>query len=412
MSEAPQVPLEELVPDPADRASLDRAFAQARDRRALGLLEKALAGSDLDEYEVVLLFRLEGTDLAALFAAAHALRLSQAAEVTTYVVNRNINFTNICYNHCRFCAYSRPGSDPDAFFLGADEIVHRAEEAKALGATELCLQAGLAPDLEGSFYPQLCSVLRRSLPDMHIHAFSPQEIVSGARKAALAVPDYLEELKSAGLNSIPGTSAEILDDEIRLLLSPRRINVEEWTQVISSAHRAGLPSSATIMYGHIETSSHRARHLLKLRDLQRATGGFTEFVPLSLISMSGPPPVPGAGDRLLRRLTAQEVLKMHAIARLTLGRDLRNLQVSWVKEGRDLAQLCLRAGANDLGGTLIDERISSSAGGTNGPLMRPRELRRIIREAGFVPAQRTTLYEILRRFDDPAADPHEPLDDF
>jgi 7,8-didemethyl-8-hydroxy-5-deazariboflavin synthase CofH subunit len=409
MSEPQSIPVEELVPRPGDPAALARAFTQARDRHALLVLEKALAGSDLDEYDVVFLFSLQGRDLAALFATALALRQTQAAEATTYVVNRNINFTNICYNHCRFCAYSRSASDPDAFLMGAQDLIDRAEEAEALGATEICLQAGLAPEIEGDFYPQLCTLLRRALPSIHIHAFSPQEIVWGARKAALPLTDFLSLLKSAGLNSIPGTSAEILDDEIRRLLSPKRLSVDQWVEVISNAHRAGLPTTATIMYGHIETSLHRARHLLKLRDLQRATGGFTEFIPLSLISLSSSRN-PGA-DALLRRLTEEDVLKMHAIARLTLGRDFRNIQVSWVKEGPAVAALCLRAGANDLGGTLMDERISASAGATNGQLMKPRQLRRLIRQAGFVPAQRTTLYDILQRFDDPAADPREALDE-
>ncbi len=383
--------------------SLDRLpLASAR------ILGRVLGGSDLSTEELTQLFSWEGADEQALFAAAHFLRIQAAGLVSTYVVNRNINFTNICYNHCRFCAYSRPRSSREAFSLTIEEVVRRAEEAHELGATEVCIQAGLSPDLDASFYPRLCRMIHDSLPDIHIHGCSPQEVVHWSREAGKTIREYLVELKDSGLNSLPGTSAEILDDGIRATISPRRISTREWTEVIETAHALGLRTSATIMYGHLEGPRERSLHLLQLRNLQRRTGGFTEFVPLSLVSDS----TAGQGRqlRLNRSLRAKDVLKMHAIARLALGKDVANIQVSWVKEGLEMAQACLCAGANDLGGTLMNESISSSAGAKNGELKRPCELRTAIRAAGFIPAQRDTLYRILHRFDDPAEDPVDPLD--
>jgi len=371
-------------------------------------LERALEGLDLSTEELTALFSLEGAGIQALFATAHFLKTEAVGSVSTYVVNRNINFTNICYNHCRFCAYSRPRSSREAFSLPLEEVLRQAWEASELGATELCIQAGLSPDLDASFYPRLCRVIRKALPDIHIHACSPQEVVHWSGQAGRTVREYLTELKDCGLNTLPGTSAEILDDAIRARISPRRISSREWTEVIETAHLLGLRTSATIVYGHVEGPLERCQHLIRLRELQRRTGGFTEFVPLSLVSDSTARL--GRRLRLTRTLQPNDVLKMHAIARLVLGRDLKNIQVSWVKEGLEVAKACLRVGANDLGGTLMNESISSSAGAKNGELMRPCELRSAIRAAGFVPAQRDTVYRILRRFHDPAADAVDPLD--
>ncbi|MFB3904353.1 MAG: 5-amino-6-(D-ribitylamino)uracil--L-tyrosine 4-hydroxyphenyl transferase CofH [Acidobacteriota bacterium] len=372
------------------------------------VLSRALAGSDLSADDLMSLFALEGTEAEALFAVAHFQRIQGAGFISTYVVNRNINFTNICYNHCRFCAYSRSRFSPDAFSLSLDEILRQAEEAYRLGATEVCIQAGLSPDLDASFYPRLCRMIRESLPDIHIHGCSPQEVMYWSREAGRSMRDYLIELKDSGLNSLPGTSAEILDDDIRAMISPRRITTREWMDVVKTAHSLGLRTSATIMYGHVENPRERSLHLLRLRDLQRTSGGFTEFVPLSLVSDSNG----GRGRRLRlkRSIGNSDVFKMHAIARLALGKEVPNIQVSWVKEGVETAKACLRAGANDLGGTLMNESISSSAGAKNGELMRPCELRAAIRAAGFVPAQRDTLYRLIRRFDNPADDPIDPLD--
>ncbi len=362
------------------------------------ILGRVLGGFDLSTEDLMQLFSWESADEQALFAAAHFLRLQTIGCISTYIVNRNINFTNICYNHCRFCAYSRPRSSREAFSLTIEEVVRQAEEAHELGATEVCIQAGLSPDLDASFYPRLCRMIHDSLPEIHIHGCSPQEVVHWSREAGKTIREYLVELKDSGINSLPGTSAEILDDGIRAIISPRRISTREWIEVIETAHSLGLRTSATIMYGHLEGPRERSLHLLQLRDLQRRTGGFTEFVPLSLVST------------LNRTLQVSDVLKMHAIARLALGKDMANIQVSWVKEGLEVAQACLCAGANDLGGTLMNESISSSAGAKNGELKRPCELRAAIRAAGFIPAQRDTLYQILRRFEDPAEDPVDALD--
>jgi len=372
------------------------------------ILSQALDGSDLSADQLTSLFTLEGHAAEVLFQVANFLRMKVVGCLSTYVVNRNINFTNICYNHCRFCAYSRPESSREAFSLSIEEVVRRAEEAHELGATEVCIQAGLSPDLDASFYPQLCRTIRVSLPKIHIHGCSPQEVVHWSRDAGRTIREYLTELKDSGLNSLPGTSAEILDDDIRVTISPRRISTREWTKVIETAHSLGLRTSATIMYGHIEGLRERCLHLLHLRDLQRRTGGFTEFVPLSLVSDSTGPY--RRRLKLNRSLGTSDVVKMHAIARLALGRDVLNIQVSWVKEGLEVAKACLCAGANDLGGTLMNESISSSAGAKNGELMRPGELRAAIRAVGFIPAQRDTLYRVLRQFDDPAEDPVDPLD--
>ncbi len=372
------------------------------------ILSRVLEGLDLSSQELTPLFGLKGAAEKALLATAHFLRTQAVGCISTYVVNRNINFTNICYNLCYFCAYSRPRSSREAFSLSVDDVVRLAEEAHALGATEVCIQAGLSPELDASFYPRLCRVIRDSLPDIHIHGCSPQEVLHWSRVAGRTIREYLIELSDSGLGSLPGTSAEILDDAIRSSISPRRISTREWTEVIETAHSLGLRTSATIMYGHIERPLDRSRHLIHLRSLQRRTGGFTEFVPLSLVSDS----TAGRERRLklARSLEVGDVLKMHAIARLALGRDVPNIQVSWVKEGLEVAKACLRAGANDLGGTLMNESISASAGAKNGELMRPCELRATIRAAGFIPAQRDTLYRILHRFDDPAEDPVDPLD--
>jgi len=381
--------------------SIDGRLRGLPARGAASLLAKAMEGSDLSVEDLTLLFGVEGLEEQALFATAHFLQTRTAGRLATYVVNRNINFTNICYNGCRFCAYRRPLSSSEAFSLSAMQVLELAKEARELGATEVCIQAGLSPDLDSSFYPQICRLIRRSLPDIHIHGCSPQEVVHWAGEAGRTVRDYLVELKDAGLDSLPGTSAEILDDHIRAVISPRRISTAQWTEVIETAHCLGFHTSATIMYGHFDTVRHRASHILHIRELQRRTRGFTEFVPLSLISDSG---------RLKRSLQTRDVLKMHAIARLALAKDIPNIQVSWVKEGVGIAQMCLQAGANDLGGTLMNESISSSAGAKFGELMRPSELRAAIRGAGLIPAQRDTLYHILRRFDDPAQDPVDPLD--
>jgi 7,8-didemethyl-8-hydroxy-5-deazariboflavin synthase CofH subunit len=374
------------------------------------VLERPLEGQDLREEEVVNLFKATGTDFFALLMAADYLRRQTVGEVVTYVVNRNINFTNVCVKRCSFCAFSRTYRSSEGYFLAEEEIVRRAREARHFGASEVCIQAGLPPDMEGDLYIRLCRTLKEALPEMHVHAFSPEEILYGSRQSRVSIRDYLRELKHAGIGSLPGTSAEILDDQVRSHISPGRISTEQWIEIITTAHALGIPTTSTIMYGHVETERHCARHLLLLRDLQRQSGGFTEFVPLSFVHSEAPMYTDGLVKGVRAGPTGMEVLKMHAVARLVLNRDIPNLQVSWVKEGLKLSQACLAAGANDLGGTLINESISTSAGARYGQLVRPRDLRRLICGAGRVPAERSTLYKHLRRFERDETNGEEPLD--
>jgi len=385
------------------------------------VLSRSLAGEDLDEDEIVSLFAAEGSDLGELCAVADEQRRRDVGNLGTYVVNRNINFTNICFKKCHFCGFNRRADDPDAFQMSVDAVMDQVRQAATLGATEVCIQAGLAPGLPPDFYLELVSRIKAEAPQIHIHGVSPEELDHSARMLGIGIEDYLVQLRSAGLDSIPGTSAEILDDEVRRAISPRRISTARWLEIIQTAHSLGIRTSSTMMYGQVETYSHRARHLLLLRELQRQTGGFTEFVPLRFIGRVGPTSKSdvshleaafrGGGLQSAGAPTASEdVLKMHAVARLVLGRSIRNIQVSWVKEGVGLAARCLRAGANDLGGTLMNESISSSAGATNGELLRPRELQTIVRQAGLVPAERSTLYQIRAVYNLDNGGPAHPLD--
>jgi 7,8-didemethyl-8-hydroxy-5-deazariboflavin synthase CofH subunit len=380
------------------------------DRSVRAALGRALDGAETSVADALALAEVRGRELAALALVADELRARQAGDVVTYVVNRNINFTNVCIKHCTFCAFSRDHREEEGYLLPLEEVVRRAREAWDLGATEVCIQAGLPPKLDGRFYIEICRALKRELPDLHIHAFSPEEVLYGVTRSGLSIREYLTELREAGLGTLPGTSAEILDDEIRDVISKGRISTRQWLEVITTAHRLGIPTTSTIMYGHIESPGHWVRHMALLRDVQKDTGGFTEFVPLSLIHQEAPmyqrrlfPGVrPGA--------TGAEVVRLHALARLMLGASFRNIQCSWVKEGPKLAQMLLTAGANDLGGTLINESISTSAGAPYGQLVPPAELRRLVRDLGRVPAQRSTTYRIVKLHEDPADDGPEPLD--
>jgi FO synthase subunit 2 len=383
------------------------AWASAPVRRALG---RALDGAELAVAEGEALAGTTGRDLHALGLVADEMRRRQVGDVVTFVINRNINFTNVCIKHCTFCAFSRDHRQEEGYFLPLPEVVRRAREAWELGATEVCIQAGLPPKLDGRSYIDLCAAIKRELPDLHLHAFSPEEILYGAVRSGCSIRDYLTALRAAGLGTLPGTSAEILDQEVRDVIARGRITVRQWIDVITTAHALGIRTTSTIMYGHVETPAHWVRHLDLLRSIQRDTGGFTEFVPLSLIHQEAPlwakRLVPGARPGA----TGAEVVRMHALARLMLGSWIRNVQASWVKEGPKLAQLLLDAGANDLGGTLINESISTSAGAQFGQLVPPAELRRLIRDAGRVPAQRNTVYGLLRVYADPTADEASPLD--
>ena len=374
-----------------------------------GIIAKPLEGGEISAAEGARLFEAEGTALLALAAAADELRRRVNGDRATYVVNRNVNFTNVCIKRCGFCAFSRDFRAEEGYFLPLNEIVRRAKEASALGATEVCVQAGLPPKMEGSLYVDLTRALKEAAPELHIHGFSPEEVLYGATRSRVSIADYLRELRDAGVGSLPGTSAEILDQRVRDKIAPGRITVEQWTDVIATAHRLGVPTTSTIMFGHVETNEHRAAHLALLRDMQKATGGFTEFVPLSFVHEEAPMFAKSLRGELRPGATGAEVVRMHAIARLMLHGWIDNIQCSWVKEGPKLAQLLLLAGCNDVGGTLINESISTAAGAPHGQLVPPSELRRWIRDAGRVPVERTTLYETRRAFEAEPDEP-EPLD--
>jgi FO synthase subunit 2 len=384
--------------------TLDRV---SRDVRAI--LGRALDGAEVTVAEAETLARVTGRDLQALTLTADELRRRHAGDTVSYVVNRNINFTNVCIKHCGFCAFSRDHREEEGYLLPIAEVVRRAREASDLGATEVCIQAGLPPKLDGRFYIDLTRALKTALPDLHLHAFSPEEVLYGSVRSGLPIKDYLAELKDAGLGTLPGTSAEILDQAIRDRIARGRITVDQWVEVITTAHSLGIRTTSTIMYGHVETPDHWVRHMDLLRSIQKDTGGFTEFVPLSLIHSEAPMYSKALVPGVRPGATGAEVIRMHALARVMLGPVLRNIQASWVKEGPKLAQALLDAGANDLGGTLINESISTSAGAQYGQLVGPAELRRWIRDAGRAPAERDTLYRIVRTYEH-GDDPVSPLD--
>lgn len=373
------------------------------------ILRRALDGEEVSWSEGLRLCETNGLDLQAVCLVADEMRRRQVGDVVTYVVNRNINFTNVCIKHCTFCAFSREYREEEGYFLPLEEIVRRAQEAVDMGATEVCMQAGLPPKMDGNLYIDLTRAVKTALPDLHLHAFSPEEVLYGATRAGVSVLQYLKELKAAGLDTLPGTSAEILDQEIRDIIAPGRISTKQWIEVITSAHSLGIPTTSTIMYGHIETPLHWVKHMNLLRDIQHETQGFTEFVPLSLVYQEAPMYQRKLVKNVRQGATGAEVVKMHAVARLMLGPTFRNIQSSWVKEGPKLSQYLLTTGANDLGGTLINESISTSAGAQYGQLVPPKELRRLIRDLGRTPAERTTTYR-LRKVYSGADEELSPLD--
>jgi FO synthase subunit 2 len=362
------------------------------------VLERCLGGDEITVTEAVTLCAARGADLHALAAVADHLRREQVGDDVAYVVNRNVNFTNVCVKACRFCAFSRTRRSEEGYFLPTEEIVRRALEARSLGATEVCIQAGLAPGIDGRLYVDLVRALRTAAPDLHVHAFSPEEVKYMAGLRGLSIRAVLEELREAGLGSLPGTSAEVLDDRVRARIAPGRITTAEWIEVVTTAHAIGLPTTSTLMYGHVESDLERMQHLDSLRSIQRETGGFTEFVPLSFVHDEAPMTLRHTLPDLRPGPTGDDVIRLYAIARLVLGRTIRNLQVSWVKEGLRLAQWLLSCGANDLGGTLLNESISTAAGASHGQFQSPAALRRVIRDAGRAPVERDTRYRVLRRF--------------
>ena len=364
------------------------------------VLDRALSGVDITPEEAVVLFAAEGQDYHALVTTADELRRRTVGDIVTYVVNRNINFTNVCIKGCGFCAFSRDFREEEGYLLPPEEIVRRAKEAWDYGATEVCVQAGLPPKMEGDLYIRLCEAIKKELPDMHIHGFSPEEVLYGSIRSETTIRSYLTELKAAGVGSLPGTSAEVLDQDLRDKISPGRITVDKWTEVITTAHELGIPTTSTVMFGYLETPTQLAKHMDLIRGIQQQTGGITEFVPLSFVHTEAPMFMKGLVENVRSGPTGIDVIKMHAIARIMLNNWIPNIQASWVKEGPRMSQLLLTAGVNDLGGTLINESISTAAGAQHGQLMRPSEFRQMIREAGRIPAERYTTYKTRRVFSD------------
>jgi 7,8-didemethyl-8-hydroxy-5-deazariboflavin synthase CofH subunit len=356
------------------------------------LLEKILTGQDgaaLSLEESCTLAKAEGDDLVGLLVAANRLRAELAGNLVTYVVNRNLNFTNICFVGCKFCAFSRGPRDEGTYFHSLEDMARKAGEAWRLGATEVCIQGGLPRDLPKFYYRDILRAIKSAVPRMHIHAFSPMEIVYGVELTGMKLADYLSMLRDNGLDTLPGTAAEVLDDEIRQVLSANKLSTAQWVEVIRTAHRTGIRSTSTLMYGHRETPEHWVRQMRLLREIQSETGGFTEFVPLGFVhqntllfrqglARSGP--------------TLAEHLKVHALARVLLAGSIHNIQVSWVKLNPKLSQLCLDSGANDYGGTLMEENISREAGATAGQYTSPEDFQNLILEIGRIPAERNTTY--------------------
>lgn len=387
---------------------LDRMISKVSTQVAR-VLDLALSGKDITVPQALTLFNSTSLDLNATVLVADQLRRQTVGDLVTYVVNRNINFTNVCIKRCGFCAFSRDYREDEGYMLPLEEIIRRAKEAWDLGATEVCIQAGLPPQMDGHFYVDLCAAIKRAIPEMHIHGFSPEEVLYGSVRSKCSIKDYLQLLKDAGVGSLPGTSAEILDQKLRDKISPGRITVDKWLEVIRTAHELNIPTTSTIMYGHLETFEHQARHINLIRNLQKETNGITEFVPLSFVNQEAPMFFRQSVKGLRPGATGMEVLKIHAISRIMLNNWIPNIQVSWVKEGPRLSEILLQAGVNDLGGSLINESISTAAGANHGQLIRPSEFRRIIREVGRKPAERYTLYKIRRIFE-ANDDPIDPLD--
>jgi len=372
-----------LNDEPLDRV-LGRAAPGLR-----AILERSLARDELSVEEGETLLQAEGADLVALLRTADAVRAEDVGDDVTYVVNRNINFTNVCFVNCQFCAFKRQRWEEDAYTHGLDVVLGKVEEALARGATEVCMQGGINPEMHAFTYRDTLVAIKERFPTVHVHAFSPMEIMYGARRTNMDYPAYIGMLRDAGLGSIPGTAAEILDDDVREILSHKKVDVRSWVEIITTAHRLGVPTTSTIMYGHVETPAHIARHIALLRGLQQETGGFTEFVPLGFIWENTQLYRDG---KVTPRPKGRHDLRIYAVSRLMLRGTIDNLQTSWVKLGHRLAQLSLRAGCNDFGGTLMEESISREAGADAGEYTSVEEIEALVRAMGRRPVQRTTLY--------------------
>lgn len=371
---------------PADFLEERLGAASAETRR---ILEKSLEGRRLNRADLLAIFSVSGADFDALTATADWWRRESVGDVVTYVVNRNINFTNVCSIGCGFCAFSTGLAQDDAYFLTPEQVAERAQECWDRGGTEVCIQGGIHPTMEWSYYPDALRAIKERLPEMHCHTFSPMEVVWGARKAGMAISEYLELLREAGLDTLPGTAAEILVDEVRDVLSRKKESVAEWVEVVTTAHKMGIRTTSTIMFGHVETDAHRVEHLLLLRSIQDDTGGFTEFVPLPFIHEFAPMYVEGKCGPGPTRLDS---IRMHSVARLAFNGSIDNIQASWVKLGVNGVQECLQAGCNDFGGTLMEESISRLAGADNGQELWVDEIAAAVVEIGRTPKQRSTTY--------------------
>lgn len=378
--------------------NLDSLFRTA-DPVISNILNKALSEKEISAKEGLELYNSEGVSFHLVGLVADELRRRRVGNIVTYVVNRNINFTNVCIKQCGFCAFSRDFREEEGYFLPTEEIVRRAKEAYLLGATEVCIQAGLPPNMDGNLYENICRAIKNELPNIHIHGFSPEEVLYGASRSNASIDEYLMRLKESGVDTLPGTAAEILDQGLRDKISPGRISVKDWINVIKSAHKIGINTTSTMMFGHIETPEDRVNHIEKIREIQKETGGFTEFVPLDFIHSEAPMYKHQLHDGIKQGGSGKDVLLTHAVSRIMLNNFIDNIQMSWVKEGQKMSQLLLMWGANDFGGTLINESISTSAGSEHGQLLRPREIKRMVREIGRIPAERNTKYKILKRFE-------------
>ena len=364
------------------------------------ILNNALSDKEISAKEGIELYSADGINFHLVGLVADEIRRRRVGDIVSYVVNRNINFTNVCIKQCGFCAFSRDFREEEGYFLPTEEIVRRAKEAHQVGATEVCIQAGLPPDMEGDLYENICREIKKEIPDIHIHGFSPEEILYGAERSNTTIEEFLKRMKEAGVGTLPGTSAEILDQKLRDKISPGRISVDNWEKVIKTAHKMGINTTSTMMFGHLETTEHRINHIVKLREIQKETGGFTEFVPLNFIHTEAPMYKHQLHEGIRQGGSGNDVLLTHAISRIMLNNSINNLQMSWVKEGQKMSQLLLMWGANDFGGTLINESISTSAGSEYGQLLRPKEIRRMVREIKRIPAERDTHYNILKKFED------------
>ena len=361
------------------------------------ILENFLNNNHPNLNDIEKLFLIKGRDKQVVLNIADYLRNKVNGDNVTFVVNRNINFTNVCYMGCKFCGFAKRANQLGAEWLSLDEVVRRAEEAWNRGATEVCIQGGLHPKLPGTFYRDILIAIKKELPKMHIHAFSPFEIWYGAKKSRMSYADFLQDLKECGLGSMPGTAAEILDTQIRKKLTKDKLSTDQWIEIIKTAHRSDIPSTATIMYGHIDSPKEWAVHLDILRKIQVETGGFTEFVPLSFVHYDSPLYLENPSE-VRPGATENEIELMHAVSRIILSGFIDNIQVSWTKLGPKKARSLLSMGVNDLGGTLMNESISRSAGSKNGQEITEAEMVKIIRSASKIPIRRDTLYREIKAY--------------